>query len=587
MPTAEQPRARPHLANLLGPIRGRLLVAAALQVLSSALVLAPLIGIGELARRLLAEPVDVEGAWTVVTVSSVSLAAGFMLRGVSDLLTHLADNTFALHLRRTLAARMSSAPLGWFTDRASGRIKQGLQDDVASLHFLISHSFTDLASAVTTPVVVFGYLFTVDWRLATIMVLPVLVFVVMYRRMMVGSEQNMTEYGRHLGDVNNAVSEFVSGIPVVKTFGQVGRSHRAYRESVERFSLFFLGWARPMIRPESISRPVLSPVSMVLLALGAGTGLVASGTMAAVDLVPFVLLGVGVAAPVTTLASGARNLQMADGAAARVTALLEIPRDGEPEDPQVPAGSRVEFERVSFSYDGGHDVLSGVDARIEPGTITALVGVSGSGKSTLARLLLGFAPPGSGSIRLGGVALDQIASSELYRRVGFVFQDVTLLRVSMAENIALGRPQATREEVEAAARAANVHDRITTLPRGYDSVHGEDASLSGGEAQRVGLARALLLDPPLLVLDEPTSATDAESERAVQNALSTLVGADPRRSVIVIAHRLETVTGVDTILVLHDGRVVERGSHDELVASGGRYASLWDAQRSSARAEAP
>lgn len=582
MPTADAAPASRHsdILTVLRPVRGRLAVAAVLQMASSVLVLAPLIGVGELARILLDTPVDGGRGSTVVLVSTGLLAAGFALRGAADLVTHLADNAFTLDLRRTLAARLSAAPLGWFTDHASGQIKQGMQDDVSALHHLIGHALTNLVAAVTTPLVVYGYLLLVDWRLALVLFTPLPVFVLMYRRMLAGSAPKMDEYGRVLADVNNAVVEFVGGIGVVKTFGRSGHAHHAYRVAVDRFTEFFVGWARPLIRPESIAATLLAPVTMILLTLGFGAVFVATGTMDGVDLIPFALLGTGVSTPVTTLVSGSQTLQLARGAATRIRTLLDVPVASEHPDPLVPTGTTVDIDRVSFSYDGKHRVLHDVTLRLEPGTVTALVGASGSGKSTLARLLLRFFDPSNGCIRIGGAALERISSDELYRTVGFVFQEAPMLRATMAENIALGRPDATGEEIRAAARAANIDDRICRLSRGYDSVHGEDAQLSGGEAQRVGVARALLLDPPVLVLDEPTSAADVESERAVQDALSTLVSRTgaAARTILVIAHRLDTVTQVDTVVVLAAGQIVERGSHQELLDAGGHYAALWGAQ---------
>jgi ATP-binding cassette, subfamily B, bacterial IrtA/YbtP len=353
---------------------------------------------------------------------------------------------------------------------------------------------------------------------------------------------------------------------------------------VDRFSSFFLGWVRPIIPKESLAGAILSPVTMVALSLGAGTVMVLASALPPVDLLPFVLLGIGVATPITRLGLGATQLQLAEGAATRVTALLDVPRAPEPEAPVPPRGTSIELDRVRFSYDGVHDVLHDVTAILAPGTITALVGASGSGKTTLARLLLRFHPVTGGEIRLGRVNLDRIASRDLNRIIGYVFQDVTLLRMSIADNIALGRPDATRRDIEAAARAANIHDRVLELPRGYDSVHGDDAALSGGEVQRVGIARALLLDPAVLVLDEPTSAADAETERDVQDALSALATSDPGRSVIVIAHRLDTITDVDQILVLADGRLVEQGDHHALRAAGGTYSALWEAQHAASPA---
>ena len=232
------------------------------------------------------------------------------------------------------------------------------------------------------------------------------------------------------------------------------------------------------------------------------------------------------------------------------------------------------YDGVGFSYDGRTDVLSGIDLVLEPGTVTALVGPSGSGKTTLARLLPRFWDPTAGRITLGGVPVDAVPSSDLYRQVGFVFQDVQLLRTTIRENIALARPDAPLEVIEAAARAAQIHDRIVALPRGYDSVAGEDARLSGGEAQRVSIARAILADAPILVLDEATAFSDPESEAAIQDALSELVRG---RTLLVIAHRLHTITGADTICVMDQGRIVERGRHPELLAKGGLYARMWAA----------
>ncbi|MZD04171.1 ATP-binding cassette domain-containing protein, partial [Streptomyces sp. SID5785] len=280
----------------------------------------------------------------------------------------------------------------------------------------------------------------------------------------------------------------------------------------------------------------------------------------------------------------ARDLRRtARDAAHRIADLLREPAQREPADPVAlparPPGAPpvLTLEGVRFGYPAqrDHEVLHGLDAVLAPGTVTALVGPSGAGKSTLGLLLARFYDVTGGAIRLDGVDLRDVDRAELYRTVGFLFQDVTLLRRSVRDNIALSDPEAGPEAVHGAARAAAVHDRITALPRGYDSVVGEDALLSGGEAQRVGIARTLLADTPIVVLDEATAFADPESEAAVQDALAELAAG---RTLLVVAHRLRTVVSADQILVLDDGIITERGRHDDLLAADGTYARMWRAQ---------
>lgn len=568
------------IATLLRPVRGRLILAAGLQAVSSALVLSPLVTSSIIARQLLEDPTD-PGIWPTLLIGSLLLGLGLALRGAADLIAHLADITLTLILRQRLAARLRTAPLSWFTDTTAGQVKQGMQDDVGALHHLVAHSYSETAGAVATPMAAYAYLFLIDWRLALVLAVPVPIFVLIYRRMMADSGQKMGEYGRVLADINSAVVEFVDGIPIVKTFGQTGRAHAAYRAAVERFTNFFLGWARPLIAPETISNQLIAPVTLLALTLLFGTGFVAAGWMDAVDVLPFALVGLGLSGPIGVLTSNLLALQMGQAAAVRLSSLLQLEQVTEPSAPVTPSGTRFELDHVTFSYDGERVVLQDITARLEPGSVTAIVGASGSGKSTLARLMLRYADPSAGQIRLGGVPLDEIASAELFRTVGSVFQDVRLLRASLAENIALAHPNAPRPDIEKAAAAANIHERILRLPRGYDSVYGEDAILSGGEAQRVSIARAFLLDPDVLILDEATSAADAESEHAIQTALSALV-TERSRTVIVIAHRLDSIRDVDQILVLDEGRIVERGRHDDLVGCDGAYQRLWRAQHRTA-----
>ena len=562
------------VGRLLRPVRGMLIVACTLQALSSAAGVIPFIAVAELGRVLLADgPVDIGLAWTIAWIGAGALVLRFVFMFLAAGLTHLADVDFRLVLRRQMAERLGRVPLGWFTERTAGQVKKALQDDVTALHHAVAHSYTDLTSAIVTPLVGLGYLLWVDWRLALITVLPMLLGMLsLYAMQMRGYGEKIQAYDKALGKVNAASVEFVQGIAVVKTFGQARKSYRRFIDEAQRFVDFFWTWVKGLIRMSAVSEVVLSPLFGLVVTLSAGTVFVAAGWMVPADVLPFALLGVALTAPFLIIGYSQNELMMAKRAAERVVALLDTPVLPDRATGQTPAGTRVVYEGLRFSYDGRTDVLTDIDLVLEPGTVTALVGPSGSGKTTLARLLPRFWDPTGGRITLGGVPVDGLPQSALYKQVGFVFQDVQLLHATIRDNIALARPDAPMAEIEAAARAAQIHERILALPRGYDSMVGEDARLSGGEAQRVSIARAILADAPILVLDEATAFADPESEAAIQDALSTLVAG---RTLLVIAHRLHTIVHADQICVIDRGRIVERGRHSDLLTLGGLYSRLW------------
>ncbi|MGX9784998.1 ABC transporter ATP-binding protein [Janthinobacterium lividum] len=562
------------ISRILQPIRGRLIAAAVLAGAGSMLTLVPLAGIAQIAQIALNPALARGDVWQIIIASVACLFAGMALISLGELAAHLADNRLTHQLRLQAMQRLGQVPLGWFTSRASGEVKQAMQDDINTLHSLTAHFYTTTGRAVGAISISIIYLFAMDWRLALIAILPFPGFFLFFGRAMKASGGNMEQFVAGMGRINNAVVEFVNGIPVVKAFGATGRAHGSYRTAVDAFAEAFAAFTRPLVGSMANANALIAPVAVLGVVVLAGTAFVALGWMAPVDILPFALVAPGMSAPMLLLHYLTHDLNNATGAAQRVQALLDTPvlAQPAPDEQQLPDGTEIRLEGVAYAYDGHNKVLSDITLTLRPGTVTAIVGASGSGKSTLARLLLRFFDPTEGRITLGGVDLRHIATPELYRRIGFVLQEVRLIHASVRENIGLGRPSASLQEIEAAARLANIHERLLALPRGYDSVIGEDAQLSGGELQRVSIARAVLLDPPVLVLDEATAAADAENEVAIQDALSRFAQG---RTLLVIAHRLDTVMHADNIVVVENGVIAEQGSHAGLLARQGRYAQLW------------
>jgi ATP-binding cassette subfamily B protein len=558
------------LGRLLRPHVRTFAVVVILQVIGALAGLAPLLAVVESGRALLEPgPIDRDHVRTAVIVGALGLLVRLVFTAASSGIGHVLDGTVQLTLRRHLAARLGRVPIGWFSRRRTGELAKVVGEDVSALHPFIAHTPGELVSAFVVPLVSLVYLFTVDWRLTLITLAPVVLAVALVPLMMTPARlREQEEFDGAMGRISNAAVEFVQGIAVVKAFGGAGRAHRAFRTAADDFVAAFGRWVRGISGIAAGMQLVLSPPFVLLVVSTGGTALITRGGMAPADLLPFLLLGLGLTAPVAALGHGFDETQAARRAVARIRDVLEVAPLPEPAHPVAPRGHRVELRDVRFGYDAGREVLRGIDLVLEPGTVTAVVGPSGSGKSTLVRLLPRFFDPTHGSVLLGGVDLRRL-----------VFQDVRLLRASVADNIALAVPHADRDDVVRAARLAGIHDRILELPRGYASVIGEDALPSGGEAQRIALARALLADAPVLVLDEATAFADPRTEQAVRRALATL-GSD--RTVLVIAHRLETIADADTVVMLEDGVIVERGSPAELLARGGRFAAFWHLRPSAA-----
>ncbi|MFH8369857.1 ABC transporter ATP-binding protein [Streptomyces sp. NPDC018031] len=577
-PGAESAAGR-RMTGLLRPYAWKFAAVVVLQVIGAVAGLAPLLAVAELGRALLSPgPVDHDHVRIVVFAGGAGLLVRLLFTAASAGIGHVLDGQVQLSFRRQLAARLGRVPLGWFSRRRTGELAKVVGEDVSAVHPFIAHTPGELVSAFVVPLVSLVYLFTVDWRLTLITLVPVVLAVALVPLMMTPARlREQREFDAAMGRIASSVVEFVQGIAVVKAFGGADRAHRRFRTAVDGFVGSFSRMVHGLSGIAAGMQVVLSPPFVLLVVLVGGAARITDGGMPRADLLPFLLLGLGLTAPVAALGHGFDDLQAARRAVGRIRDVLGVESLPAPARPVAPEGHRVELRDVRFGYEPGHEVLRGIDLTLEPGSVTAIVGPSGSGKSTLVQLLPRFFDPTGGSVLLGGVDLRDLADRDLYRTVSFVFQDVRLLRCSVADNIALAVPNADRGEVVRAAELAHIHERITELPRGYDSVIGEDAGLSGGEAQRISLARALLADAPVLVLDEATAFADPQTEQAVRRALAARRG---RRTILVIAHRLETIADADTVVMLENGSIVERGRPAELLARNGRFAAFWRSHRS-------
>lgn len=571
------------LRRILEPVKGSLALARVLAAVSGVLAIAPYVALVHLGALLFnaaatATPVDAERARVIVSVLIATFGARLALYFVALAITHFADIRLGNHIRAQMIERIGRTPLSWFTSTNSGRVRKALQDDITQVHTLIAHQPVEVFSAIVTPVALAAYAFFVDWRLGLLALATLPLYGGAMVWMMRGTGEKTVQMDARLAKVSATMVEFVTGITVVKAFGSVGRAHRHYQEAADDFARFYVDWTTPMLRGSALANATIAIPVLLLVNLGGGAAMVAAGWVAPADVLATTLIALVLPYSIEVLGTSTWSYQLAGAAALRITSTLDTPTIAVADTPSVPNSTEVVFDDVSYSY-GDNVAVDGVSFTLRPGTVTALIGPSGSGKSTLATLLARFDDPDTGRITLGGADLRQLAPAVLYRHVAFVLQDPQLLRISIRDNIALGKPSATSDEVRAAAGAAQILDTIQALPDGFDTLYGPNNGLSGGQAQRIAIARALLIDAPVLILDEATAFADPESEADIQRALTELVQG---RTVLVIAHRPESILGADQIIVVDRGRIVARGTHDEL-HDHPLYARLWQAARARAR----
>lgn len=514
-------------------------------------------------------------AWLAVAFSLVSIFLYFLALCCS----HLAAFRTATNMKKEAMHHIVMLPLGYFSQNASGRLRKIIDDNAGLTEGFLAHQLPDLTGAVVMPIAVIILLFVFDWRLGICCMVPLVISVFFLKKMMGGENANfMSGYMSALENMNKEAVEFVRGIPVVKVFQQTVYSFKNFRAAIEEYKKYASGYAICCRIPLTGFNVTLNGTFILLIPVAM---MIFAGTSGQADTQKlfFDFLFYSLFTPICTtmmnrIMFASEQLMAAKSAVSRIEAVLQEKPLEEAKAPKMPKDASVVFQDVSFTYPGAKKkALDHVSFEVPVGKTVALVGASGSGKSTAASLISRFYDVQEGTIFVGGVDVRRIAKEDLMEEIAFVFQNTRLFNDTLLENIRAARPNATRTEVMKAAEAAQCGDIIKRLPKGLDTVVGNGGTyLSGGENQRIALARAILKDAPIIVLDEATAFADAENEHQIQLAFEGLTHG---KTVLMIAHRLSTIQNADQILVFGGGNTIERGNHDELLKKNGVYASMW------------
>ena len=548
-----------------------------LAVISALIALLPFVYIWKIIKEVLDVAPNFSSATGLVhngIMAMIFAIVSFLVYISALMCSHLAAFRVATNMRVAVTEHIAKLPLGFADSFGSGKLRKIINDSTGATETYLAHQLPDKYAALATPVGLLVLLFVFDWRLGLLSLIPVvLAFLVMSSMTGKHMAEKMKQYNNALENMSNEAVEYVRGIPVVKTFGQSVFSFKKFKSTIDEYQKWVVAYTKDMRVPMMFYTAAINGVFAFLIAgaLWFTADGVTNGFL--LNLIFYIVITPVISLTLTKMMYMSENNMIVKDALERIDGVLSVSPMSESETPEYPADSSVELNDVHFSYDGKNEVIRGVSMNIGAGQTVALVGPSGGGKSTLAGLMARFFDVKSGSIKVGGADIREIPKEELMNAVSFVFQDSKLINATIAENVKLGIPDATDEEVAAALHTAQCDDIIQKLPDGADTVIGtKGVFLSGGERQRIAIARAVLKNAPVIILDEATAFADPDNEAKVQKAFSEL---SKGKTVIMIAHRLSTVANADCIYVIKDGLIAESGRRDELLEKNGVFAEMW------------
>lgn len=515
--------------------------------------------------------------WWAVGSALISMLVYF----AALMCSHVAAFRVAGNMRKRAMRHIGALPVGFMNSLGSGRVRRIVNESSGATETYLAHQLPDMVGAFATPVGMIVLLFVFDWRLGLLSLIPtVLGFIIMSKMTGKDMARKMKEYQSALENMNNEAVEYVRGVPVVKTFGQTVFSFKRFKGSIDSYHKWVIAYTKSLMWPMVAFTTAINCVFVPLII--AGLCFTAGGVDGAflLNLIFYIIFTPIISVTLIKVMFMSENNMIVSDALQRIDGILAIKPLPEPSAPQTPKDNSVAFENVTFAYEGAdRNAIDGITLDVKAGETVALVGPSGGGKTTAAGLVARFWDTASGAVKVGGVNVKDIDRQTLNDTVAYVFQDSKLLKTSIFENVRMGRPSATREEVLAALHNAQCDDILNKFPHGVDTVIGsKGVYLSGGEQQRIAIARVMLKNAPVLVLDEATAFADPENEAAVQRAFERLANG---RTVIMIAHRLTTVQNADKIYVLKDGKVAEEGTHAWLMEQNGLYHDMYDEYRTS------